>query len=361
MPSPPSPSVPHPPPPPVPYRMILRTRVVFLKQTLGWMLHGTLHDPGSEFFIQSRQVASTTYRTGAAPIVTDGEGFDWASTFALRLDILPESHVSARLAAKIMFVGKAVRLLKQFVHEGGGGRAGLQQQQYSEGEQEILSYFGGNGGRDWVLDLDTEGDVKGLEKTFSMEWTGSEEHLPGMSHTVREALLTPVLDRHTAQTGNGLFEDGKDEFKCDTYVLEVLREQHKHWTKARPNSRKASLSSPVDSSAQGGGLQLLQHCASVFEDILCKPDVAIDLFEQLVEDLHDLSSELLWGVLQEHSTGPPMDQTELTQGESIQSFRCGFFEYLHFLRNVFLLGKGEFYQVCESFVHIELHCTAPPP
>lgn len=43
--------------------------------------------------------------------------FDWTATYTLRLEMLPESHVSPRMAAKILFCGKAVRMLMETAAE----------------------------------------------------------------------------------------------------------------------------------------------------------------------------------------------------------------------------------------------------
>ena len=49
---------------------------------------------------------------GFQALRADGRTFDWNSSFMMRLELLPETHVSARVASKIMFSGKAVKLLQ---------------------------------------------------------------------------------------------------------------------------------------------------------------------------------------------------------------------------------------------------------
>jgi hypothetical protein len=63
---------------------------------------------------------------------------------------------------------------------------------------------------------------------------------------------------------------------------------------------------------------------SKYHDILNKPDIALELFESLVEDIHDSVSTSMWITLRD---------------------KFNFFQCLHTMRNVYLLGKGEFFQV----------------
>ena len=38
--------------------------------------------------------------------------FDWTTTYAMKMDYIPETVVSVRVASKILLVGKAVKLLQ---------------------------------------------------------------------------------------------------------------------------------------------------------------------------------------------------------------------------------------------------------
>jgi hypothetical protein len=116
------------------------------------MLHGEIDDLGNEFFIQKslKQVhynKTTQYDNNNNTNTKDTFGglsgnvrnlyeevlnkmnrgasasknyvnkneniiFDWYSSYTLRLEYLPESHISPRMASKILFAGKAVKLLQ---------------------------------------------------------------------------------------------------------------------------------------------------------------------------------------------------------------------------------------------------------
>jgi gamma-tubulin complex component 4 len=66
---------------------------VFFHQLIAWSVHGNLLDTYHEFFI------------------TEQEGDEWTSKFVLDLDMLPESCIGASQAEKVLFIGKAVRVL----------------------------------------------------------------------------------------------------------------------------------------------------------------------------------------------------------------------------------------------------------
>lgn len=133
-------------------RILYHVRVIFVKQCVCWTLYGELNDIGNEFFIKSREITNSTVSQFDVKIdeinlinekakvlmnsirdnsqvqhINDSyshhQSFDWNSTFILSLDRVPESHVTPRLASKILFCGKAVKLLQlssinsKFLHD----------------------------------------------------------------------------------------------------------------------------------------------------------------------------------------------------------------------------------------------------
>ncbi len=115
-------------------RILLRLRSVFARQCFAWMVYGLLEDPSDEFLVRlhhSRHSDPCTerdngnrlngriaqlLRTASAdekqPAEDQGERFSWASSCSLRLLAIPHSHVTSNMAVKILFAGKAVRLMQ---------------------------------------------------------------------------------------------------------------------------------------------------------------------------------------------------------------------------------------------------------
>lgn len=122
-------------------RLLYYNRVVFVKQCIAWTLYGDLDDSTVEFFIFQR-----TMELGSSRLENKGDEnfrkqalnglknlskefqeskqsyqaissthkaiFDWMTSYSIRLDFLPESQVNLRLATKILFCGKAIKLLQ---------------------------------------------------------------------------------------------------------------------------------------------------------------------------------------------------------------------------------------------------------
>lgn len=169
-------------------RMLLHVRVVFLKQILAWMVYGDLDDKGSEFFIQFRSRvqgetksnssvddsrkgsshsgqsvyrdmlhklgrASATKNSSSATKssleamsftsenVSSDISFDWTMSFTLRLNFIPESHITPRLAHKVLFTGKAVKLLRSPVIDKMFSQEDLSAAMYKD----VYSYISGGG------------------------------------------------------------------------------------------------------------------------------------------------------------------------------------------------------------------------
>lgn len=117
---------------------------VLYHQINAWIVHGQLLDISDEFFIhmidkgeeeaadtQQKQDNSKTIRDGSnASVLSVGSNAtfyrikavlgknlrederEWNNLFTLRLSMLPHSYFPSKLADKILFIGKAVRMLQ---------------------------------------------------------------------------------------------------------------------------------------------------------------------------------------------------------------------------------------------------------
>jgi hypothetical protein len=74
-------------------RLSSKLQQILTHQLISWIVYGHLLDSFGEFFIQEQ------------------EGDEWTSRFTLNLDMIPESIITPSLAEKILFIGKAVRVL----------------------------------------------------------------------------------------------------------------------------------------------------------------------------------------------------------------------------------------------------------
>lgn len=87
------------------FRILSRVQSVMYRQTMAWILYGRLDDSAGEFFVK--------YRDTDASQTVGIRHQSWNRSFTLKLDCIPESHLSAVQASKILFAGKTACLLNQ--------------------------------------------------------------------------------------------------------------------------------------------------------------------------------------------------------------------------------------------------------
>mmetsp|Transcript_42394 Transcript_42394/g.68756 ORF Transcript_42394/g.68756 Transcript_42394/m.68756 type:complete len:660 (+) Transcript_42394:3-1982(+) len=102
---------------------------VLYKFVAAWMVHGLLVDRYGEFFIQqcstiepssTNQASDVPGSLLGAPVVSENA---WNTQYTLRLAILPP-YISVPVAEKVLFVGKAVRVLSDHPHNTKQQKAG---------------------------------------------------------------------------------------------------------------------------------------------------------------------------------------------------------------------------------------------
>lgn len=100
-------------------RLLWHCHRIMFKQLEAWLVHGMLLDPAGEFFIQYKSgdgISTTT--TNSAPVLHHGSSVNleqqmaWHDGFRVSLADLPSS-VDLPTAESILFIGKAVRVLRQ--------------------------------------------------------------------------------------------------------------------------------------------------------------------------------------------------------------------------------------------------------
>lgn len=270
--------------------MLYRVRAVFLKQCLAWMVYGQLDDPGGEFFVQVRSnpggasgasgdniYDQVRHRLGLAvqqaESITAGSHqlagkdsqfrkiaalpFDWISTFILRLELLPESHISPRMASKILFAGKAAKLL----HSAG---AGLDGSELGGGAYTYLS--------------------RGIDNIANVSMSSPNQQ--------------PLCPENSSETTDPILMYAKS---C------------------------------------GYSQEDLDRYSSKLSSILAQPEHTAELLESLVEDVYSTVSNGIWRLLRD---------------------KYKFSSFLQAIRNTYLLGKGELFQLILDGVASK---TALPP
>ena len=215
------------------------------------------------------------------------EPFDWTSTYTLRLEMLPESHVSPRLATRILFCGKAVRMLREVSSEiQRSGFAGS-----GDGKKSGISAMGSS------ISSST-GSIYHYITTGGGSSTGA-----GGDGDDRRTEVSEV-EKYSPQKRADMFI--KDEKANDDILLGM---GHVEINKDKNGYTEGELSNFIKR----------------FRCIIVDPSTSfVNSFDSLIESVNVTISNRLWLLLKE---------------------KFGFVQFLVGLRNTYLLGKGELFQV----------------
>ena len=335
-------------------RILLRVRIVFLKQCLAWMIYGELEDPAHEFFIQPRHLnhehrknnktnqrephqqiwpsSSTSLRTEvlnrfghasmamwrdddeSTPAMHAEQGssgsrsFDWNTSYMLRLELLPESHVTARIASKIMFSGKAVKLLQTAKTSG---------DEFFRKPQ--------------------------LREIYNYLARGSSPSAPGLGSNNNNTATTAAAGMTTNSNGSGNNDNGQLRTMGSSSSSSSPPQDTTNTTNSNNNNSmpsNESLTQDFHDYFEKCGFHQgdIQRFTKAFHQILIDTSMTYELFESLIDDIHDAVSMKLWRLLRDD---------------------YGFSRYLLSMRNTFLMGKGEFYQVILDGILEQTYRPAP--
>lgn len=273
-------------------RIVARLRVPLLKQIFAWMVFGTLQDEAREFFIQMRNdhkandhvdmplskeqrlmmrlaeaqeasFKSTGQRHGNNNTQQSETPFDWYSTYSLRIENIPDSHISPAVASKVMFAGKAAKLLQS-------------------------------------SSLSNVGLSKETKENEAFVYLSRGSHVYG---DTEDSSATPPSTAAGVVGGEA------------------------------PSDREASLLKDMPYTREE-----IEKFDAVFKQVFQNPERAVELLEKAIELVCHSVSSRLWVLLKDH---------------------LGFYEYLHIIRNTYLMGKGELMQCIIDDLHVLSQQTTP--
>lgn len=272
-------------------RVVARLRVPLLKQIFAWMVFGTLQDEAREFFIQMRNdhkandhvdmplskeqrlmmrlaeaqeasFKSTGQRHGNNTQQSETP-FDWYSTYSLRIENIPDSHISPAVASKVMFAGKAAKLLQS-------------------------------------SSLSNVGLSKETKENEAFVYLSRGSHIYGDNDD------TPTATSSTSAAPGA---------------------------EAAASDKEASLLKDMPYTREE-----IESFDAVFKQVFQNPERAVELLEKAIELVCHRVSSRLWVLLKDH---------------------LGFYEYLHIIRNTYLMGKGELMQCIIDDLHVLSQQTTP--
>lgn len=277
------------------------------------MVHGELDDPGLEFFVQAKESrlssggsssggeavdphssegalldhvmrklhqakATTGDMFGGTSATQESKNFDWTTSYTLSLDRIPGSHVSPRIAGKVLFAGKAVKLLQS---------SGL-------------------------LATDAKVGSKGKEPRVNVESLG---------YSSSEAYKY-LSSGNSFETVDSAAEEKDTE--------SVAPPKNAPSDRVEPQGTDPQVRAAYQEFVESGGYSVEDTVlfTEQFSSILRHPDQAVELLEAAVEAINDTISNRLWALLRDSYGFLPFLQVIrstylLGRGELFQSLLDG--------------------------------------
>jgi hypothetical protein len=361
--------------------MLRHVRGVFVRQCLGWMLYADLDDIGKEFFINMRSNSSNSEKSkggagkdgagsgeylqayhdhltgksradklekkfdrmfatamkqgahgawvtsnaapeggeeGSAPssrvtgstvagsaLEEEEIPFDWSSTYSLKLDMIPESHISSRLASKILLTGKAVRMLQAI--NGASGTESSDRAGSSRGararKSSLATFQETNSAYKYLAGVRERGWRRGVGQGEESDKAGAE--------AVR-------AEAHVA--------DGRNDLPSLSPQSDLDRDTDR--------DREDLIRRFIASS--GYSEEEVARFVAGFYTVLKREELHVEVLEQLVDEIHNSVSSKLWKSLKHV---------------------YGFDAFLSVIRNTYLMGKGELYQLVLDGITAQTHSS----
>ena len=269
--------------------------------------------------------------------------FEWNSSYTLKYEMVPQSMVSLSVASLILFSGKAVKLMshmntqrtnsnKHSSDQGIGADVGLG----ASKRDEVYQYFVSHGA---VTSASLTGDRTELSKSTSTD-SGSGAGSCSAPSSSSSSLIDVecLLSKHCALCGYSEEAWGRFARRYQE-LLELLNGQCRVESRGRSTSTSNSngTSNGTSNSRNQSRSRSRSRSPSQRVNTAVTGSVAVDsattasyshmvrdLFANFVVDVHRVISSQVWKLLRDTYRFPL---------------------YLCSLRNTFLLGKGEFYQL----------------
>ena len=222
------------------------------------------------------------------------------------MELLPESHVSPRLASKILFCGKAVKLLLT---------ANKTESVANIPQLKIIFNYLSRGSF-------PSNSISSLSSGISSSSQGprSKNSLTGIFPTISSERKN--TDDHDDDDSDNDNDNDANNNQYGNKNKNEAKNRNKNKSKNKNNEEKDEILNYT--SQCGFETKDIERITTKFHRVLNESNIAIQLFESMIEDVHKTLSGKLWFLLKE---------------------KYGFSNFLLSMRNTFLMGKGELYQL----------------
>lgn len=312
------------------------------------MLYGHLSDPSQEYFIQPKEQSSSSPAPASlfsnSHYLSSTSPFDWYHSYYINYSLVPDTLISPSLAVQVLFAGKVVQLLSKFQKESPqslstkyqsshvGSRPGSPSKRETTQSEEIseldgiYDYFTSSRGKGG-LSFERKVSEEEKERNESRDDDEDSVHEQNSSTKPKDQIRCSIIDQYTTKDNSSL--PYQDIFHLPEYLERI-------WNESLPfPSFKASSSSL--------GLEYLKSIHQNYQKAILSwdPNLIREEIENLIHQLYQQSSNELWN---EMTKGQEIGQQQEEQ-KGKQERRITIYQQLEFMRNTYLCGKGEFYQV----------------
>ena len=233
-----------------------------------------------------------------ADVAAGDTGFEWSSSYLLRLERLPNSHISPSLAHMILFTGKAILLLQQ-----------SQSYQQMVKKEEPLVQPGSSSMRGSVFHYLSQGSTSYSSATVTREREAATESEGEEESDEDEEDDSSKEEGRKGKSDDSFQSDHKKSSEAAPFLLLGFQSEEIEYL---DQEFHALLQSSTTTTATTGS----STRSSSSQQFIPK-------LELLIHQIYNCISNRLWQYMKQE---------------------YGFLSYLQIIRNTYLLGKGELFQ-----------------
>ena len=300
-----------------PTRILSRVQAVFYRQTINWMVYGHCPSDNTLTTVNTNNNtynnnSNSTYNNSNSPhhqpttnlffiqpvSNLDRENPLASTSFTLLLDRIPTSHVSPKLASRILFAGKTAYLLQHNNNNNTTPNTNSNNSNMYTYDKELFRYFTSSEHHQHQHHLIKEGEKEEeAQGELEMPYTTTNSYnKENINLTHKQPFTTPTTTSTAVNDRINALNQLKSGLIPPYFGLDII------------NKYAIQMHNLLSTTPE----------KSVTPENLVTPEKSVLLFETLVDDIYMYISNVLWRVLVD---------------------KYSVYEHFHMIRNIYLLGQ----------------------